>query len=338
MGLRRDHKKNMKKIILASLIALIVGAIYSVYIYYPTTSPNSISFTLDNGIRIEGASNPRPLRYEDGTLYLMHNKNKAWENIEQNIVSVSKDDGLTFSRLNTDPNKYASGIQLPDGTYRLYYLDQTDKTVKSKSSKDNITYTDDPGVRYAPEGDEIGSDGFIGVYTYFIDNNGGVVFLYNATVPENASDKTTRVNIYRAYSKPDDGGWNFEFQNDDAIKFADFPEDKTGLRDPNAIRLPNGDIRLVAMYEYAMKSPGRQNGIIYTFISQDGGETFEFETEVVSWDDFEDYSVWSLNDPKLVLLDDGSCKIYVAAMIGKKSLKKATEDDLQYHIISLTSN
>jgi len=309
------NTRNMKKIIVST--GIIVLIILVIKIISPA---RPLQFSIDPGIRIQSASNP--IAYQiDGKLYLKYQV--AGEN--KNAIAITENE-TDFSKSNLASNNFHTSITLPNGTYRTYYFDMTDKVLLSESSVDGKTYSLDEGVRYTPA---VEDNGFMGVFTFFVDNDGGVVLLYNNSDLENPDEVVVR----RAYSLPGDNGENFELENFDVLDFHDVPDVDDGFRDPDAIVLPNGNIRLIVMHEGSkIKAPLGQTGVLYSFISTDGGKSFELESnDLVSWDDFTEFEVRALNDPKIVQLADGRFRIYVAAMITQE------DGSVEYSIVSLTS-
>jgi len=103
--------------------------------------------------------------------------------------------------------------------------------------------------------------------------------------------------------------------------------------DPNAIMLPDGRAWLVIMNQAAgPRPPVGRLGTLHAYVSSDGGETFDYDGELLGWSDFTDLDVRSLNDPKVVLLPDGRLRVYVAAMIPDST----KEDGYGWAIVSVT--
>ena len=176
-----------------------------------------------------------------------------------------------------------------EGPPLLYY------GLKSKSSKDRIHFTEDPGYRYQlPENDH----GTAGIHEFFVDSSGGVVLLY-------IGDLLGINNIRRAYST--DNGWTFSFEKENVL--GDAHDGKPGsFIDHKVVTLKNGKKRLYTI----------RQGNIYSFISNDDGKTFVQETGVrLSPSDYPypEFEIIGFGDPVFIELQDGRWRLYTTAFL-----------------------
>lgn len=284
-------------------------------------------FEIEAGYRLEDASNPRLFGYADGELLLGY-EHQAGElqNApgERGWIAVSHDGGLTFEDMQSFSDAGVShlgpGVLMPDGkTLRRYYPDfnQNCGIVSESSTDGGDTWKNNSGIRYSLK-DE---DCRMGVWTTVVTDEGGVVMFYNH---DESWEETGEGVIYvrRIYSEPGDNGMNFELTDEDVMGYTH--EDDTPIKwaDPNAVVLPDGRIRLILMHQERGQPtpPLGRTGALYSFISDDEGETFEIEGKIFAWDDVEEFEVYSLNDPKILRLEDGHYRIFVAALIPLKGV------------------
>ena len=139
---------------------------------------------------------------------------------------------------------------------------------------------------------------------------------------------------------------NFTLVSENLIEEYDEAGIMEMVADPVAIVLEDGRIRLVIMrQEIGVPKPvAAQNGEILTYISEDG-VNFEFESSVAKWDDFEEWEVYSLNDPKIMELDDGRFRVYVAALIPDPEfvlsegqvLERGSKEGFKWILVSITT-
>lgn len=335
----------MKKNIFAALglvfVALAGGFVYASYKYKDTTIQSNVAiqpptpevtteadeemegtgeltWVIDEGYRLDEASNPRIMSYEDGVIHLGHEyqaKELKDEPGRGSYVAMSED-GLNFSeRWQFQNDDYlGDGILLPNGNYIRYREDSANGYVLSQTSVDGgETWEEDEGYRF--DLNEI-DEGWIGVRTFWVDEDGGVGMIYNTNQIFGPDGEKIHA-IRMAYSEPGDNGMNFEVMNENLV--VEFKGDslvQEMTADPHAIQLPDGRVRMILMrqdYDRGVP-PQNSNGAILSYISEDGFN-FQYEGEIVSWDDFEEWDVMSLNDPKIMALDDGRFRVYVAAMI-----------------------
>ncbi|PIN79783.1 hypothetical protein COV16_02410 [Candidatus Woesearchaeota archaeon CG10_big_fil_rev_8_21_14_0_10_34_8] len=295
---------------------------------------DNLGFVIDEGYRINFASNPRIMSYEEGILslgYEYHSQELKNEPSARGYIAFS-DDGLNFydnRKFNLGENK-GKGIQLADGTYRRYQFSPDKCGFTNEYSENGNNWQNEDDLAYDLSEND---DCWAGVYTTFVDEEGGVVLLYNNDL-ENEEGKKD-IYVRRAYST--DNGKSFAFEGtviDINDKYGDF----MSLADPNAIVLDDGRILLILMNQDAgePKPPLGRVGDLYGFISEDGGKTFDSGHYLFGWADFDEFEVRSLNDPKILQMNDGSYKIYVAAMIPAEE-GDDEENDYKYVIVSATS-
>jgi predicted GH43/DUF377 family glycosyl hydrolase len=278
-----------------------------------------LTWVVDEGYRIDYASNPRIMGYTDGVVKLAY-EYQAKELINEpgaKAYIAYSDDGLDFEegeQSKPDESK-GDGILFEDGSQRRYFADEDEGVVVSQSSTDGgETWEDDEGFRY--DLNEI-DNGWMGVRTVWIDEDEGVSLIYNTNgIDQTTGTKDPAIVVRLAYSEPGDMGMNFTLVDDNLIEEYGDNGEMEMVADPVVVVLDDGRVRLIFMRQAigAAKPPKGQIGEIFSYISEDG-VSFEFESSVVSWDDFDEWDVRSLNDPKIMELDDGRFRVYVAAMV-----------------------
>ena len=288
-----------------------------------TSSYSSLSdeftFIADEGLRMLEASNPGAKMNDDGTISLLYEdkSENGKQRVSTSVDGLLFEEGIEVSR--TEGGAFRAK-QLPDGTWISYGYDTTKgiegNCLTSQSSEDGVTYTDDEGCRYTLQDDD---EETMGVYDFFADSQDNIVLLY-------IGDKYGLNNVRRAYST--DGGWTFTFTNDNVLGDEELGGGARSYVDEKVIVLSDHRVFLVAM----------QQGTIYGFISEDDGVTFQrYEEALLEPSDFEneEYGVASsLHDPQIIALEDGSLRIYVAAMFNGGTDTK--EDDMET-IVSATT-
>ncbi|PJA45521.1 hypothetical protein CO174_02865, partial [Candidatus Uhrbacteria bacterium CG_4_9_14_3_um_filter_50_9] len=256
---------------------------------------------------LENASNPGVKLDENlNVLLLFENHAEGFERTSSIATAEPSSDWLEFTvTVEQAIVTNFRALELPDGTYRAYMAgmetgadttkgtgpSEISKGFISMSSEDGITFTQDEGYRYLLQPEDKES---IGVWETFVDESGGVVLLY-------IGDKMGENSVRRAYSE--DGGWSFEFDRDNVLESIDDYAPGTYV-DEKILSLGDGRWRLIAM----------RQGIVYTFLSEDDGYSFELEGEVLAPNDFPDYNLATLNDPQLIMLPDGRQRIYVTGI------------------------
>lgn len=268
-------------------------------------------FTPDSGIRIEMASQPAPVVGTDGALYVFYSNRSVLPNDPSSSAVARSEDGLTFTEVGLDPNRVLVvnpfAVQLPDGRWRLYDVDENAGVMTSRSSTDGIRFAQDEGVRYTFPREHLP----IGVRDFYVNPSGDVIFLY---IGARAKPDD---HIRRAVST--DGGDTFTFHSDNVL--ADWG--KPGLDrnvDPKFVVLPDGRARLFTMVQGNVAIPGQRACCsIYSFTTADG-YTFTQDPGIrLQFSDFTEFTVWSLNDPWAIVLPDGRIRLYVAALVDNGS-------------------
>jgi len=277
-------------------------------------------FTVYDEALIDYASNPMVLGYDDGLLTLAY-QSKATELLhkpnEKGKVAYSSD-GYTFEVRETGPTtdelRSADGIQLDDGTFIRYFFNQEDSKLYAESSSDGIEYELVQDSVYDFDNDI--DEGYFGVRTFFVDDDGGVVMMYSGQ--NQGENGNGLIYLRQAYSDPEENGLSFTLINEDVA--GEVNDLGLGLSyfDPYLIELPDGRFLLLTIFQEHFVNghspPLNRDGHIIGFLS-DGSKDFEMIGTLFSYSDFSFETVNSLNDPKGVVLEDGSIAIYVAAML-----------------------
>lgn len=276
------------------------------------TSSSASLYTLDEGFRAEDGSNPFIISVDDDKIVLAYEEQT--EELkrapsEEKSRFVETTDGVTFKNISKSGRKIRDrAVQVANGTWRRYIFVSTEGEVISESSTDNVTFTEDDGIRYAVEASSSIQEATrkFGVFTFFADDDGGVVMLHNETTDDG-------IVVSRLYAAPETNGLTFK-KTDENIIGGTLEIDH--YADPYAITTEDGEIKLVVMHQGREgKPPVSRTGKIYTYTSTDDGKTFTLDGLAFSWEDFTDADVWSLNDPKIVQLSNGEFRIYAAAMV-----------------------
>ena len=284
-------------------------------------SDNDLIFIPDSGIRIDSSGISRVLIEPTGVYILYYTQGPS------NGVAVS-DDGLNFTI--EDPQNYPSFRYklMPDSSYMHYFIDIVNDTalLKSRSSIDGVTFTLDSGSRFAfPANDAITS---ANVYSTFFNNILGEVYMiYLAGEIDNARS---------IKSESGNNGWNFGSYTTDIFGDSVLGGGNQSYWDPNSIVLPDNRIRIFTMNQHGHPvPPAVPKGTIYSFTSNDHGVTFIQDPDYrLRFDDYDEFEVISLNDPKVILLPDGRYRMYVASMIRTGQ----GNNDIKWSIISATTS
>lgn len=294
-----------------------------------------ITWTIDEGMRIDYASNPRILDYSDGVITLIYESHATeLSNFPSaDAPTAISEDGLDFEDglWEKTSNTKSLGVYVEDlDKWVRYSADQELENFNSANADSYYgDYEESDESLYDITDNEDHGD-WIGVWTFYTDDNGDPVILFN----NDNGDDVSHALISRIHSED---GETFTLTDLDFIGTPNEDPYLGGFRDPHAIRLSDGRIRMVTMVPNShLVPPAGRLGNIYTLISEDGGETFEVEALVASYDDFEEWEVWSLNDPKIVELDDGTCRVYFAAMVPDESEDAAA--DFKWIMVSATSD
>ena len=277
-------------------------------------------FTIDEGMRLDYASNPLVLDYEGMSVTLAYESHA--DNLKNepsaNAPVVYSEDGLTFVEKEQAGNSVKpKPLLLPDGSYRRYWYDPQEGGVVGQTSTDAETFTDLDGVFDHIEGGGNIDARTFGVSTYFVDSDGGIVLLYNSTDDDGA------IVVNRAYASAENDWMEFVLEKQDIL---DGTLESEVYADPTSLVLENGDVWLVVMNqgEGPMPPLGRQ-GRIHAYVSTDGGDTFAYWGHLFSYDDVTEFDVYSLNDPKIVEHSDGTLRIYIAAMVKDEEVEAEDE-------------
>ena len=269
----------------------------------PASMPSGgLDFAPDPGFRVTGCSVPEVSVTETGRFYLYCSDGP------RQMFAVSED-GLDFQVLDgpseetqrNDPRK----LLLPDGTWRKYIWNSEAGALLSERSTDGLHFEREEGERYRLDESD---NGTMGVRTLFVTRAGGVVLLY-------VGDMGGVNNVRRACSPPGDNGANFTFQDGNPLGDADAGGGQNSYVDPYALVLPDGRVRVFTMWQGPGAVPPQGiKGDIYSFVTDDGVTFTPEPGPLLQPGDFTAYQVYSLNDPKVVLLPDGRYRMYVAAM------------------------
>ena len=300
-------------------------------------APTGIVFEVDDGYRLNFASNPRVISYSEaeGTLGLgyEYRSQELRENPGERGYIAFTDDGLNFTGSRRfEPGEQAGpGTLLADGTYRRFFFSPDQCGFISDYSEDGVHFEPEDGIRLELSHDNCQA----GVYTNFVDAEGDVVLLYNGDQEDEATGQMT---IYVREARSTDNGVSFTFEDDDLLEQTDDLGRAMSLADPNALVLADGRVLLVVMYQDIdePKPPLGRTGDIYGFVSEDGTSEFEPLGNLISWSSFDDFEVRSLNDPKIFQFADGTLKIYIAAMIPVETGEEY-DNEHKYVIVSATA-
>lgn len=253
------------------------------------------------------ATQPAPIVGADGAIYVFYNSRGELPNEPGSSAVARSEDGLTFTEVGLDPNSVPAvnpfAVQLPDGTWRLYDVDENAGIMTSRSSTDGIHFGQDEGVRYTFPSEHLP----IGVRDFYVNASGEVIFLYIG------AKATPDDHIRRAVST--DGGNTFTFHSDNVLgDSSNAPLDRHV--DPKFVVLSDGSARLFTMVQGNVPIPGQQSCCdIYSFSTTDG-YTFTQDAGIrLQAGDFTEFTVWSLNDPWVIVLPDGRFRLYVAGLI-----------------------
>ncbi|MBQ17489.1 MAG: hypothetical protein CMJ65_10225 [Planctomycetaceae bacterium] len=273
----------------------------------PTGS--ELTFVSDPGQRISDGAIPEVgIDPETNSVYLYYKIGPdTWR-------ATSEDGGLEFGEpeqpgdMSFDPR----GVRMPRAdesgrtVWRRIRWEANQQAFTSLVSYDGSSYTPEDGVRYAPP-DTI----FPGVFTVFSTAEGRVGLMY-------IGDKgLTTGNVRLAYS--DDNGQSFTLHDTNPLGDAGTHDQGLNQRDPAAIVLDDGRVRVFTMVQGGSDAPlpgSRAVTSIHSFTSSDDGLTFTEDAGVrLSPEDFSGFDVWSLNDPSIIPLPDGRFRMYVAGLV-----------------------
>lgn len=278
-------------------------------------------FTLDEGFRADYASNPMIIGYEDGLLTLAYESHTTGLKFapQEKVKLIQATDGITFTQIDnpTTESPKPPGVQINDALWRRYIFRPNEGGVYSTSSTDGITYEEDNLLIYEANAESASDAREFGVYTYFRDSNGGVTLLYNYTNTKN------EVAVGKLYAQPESLGTEFEKIQEDVLRGT---LESEHYADPYTTTLSDGRILLIVMnQEDGSRPPEVPAGTIHAYLSSDEGATFVYKGQLLSWRDIQSTPVHSLNDPKIIELDDGTIRLYVAAMIDDETVENPGE-------------
>ena len=269
----------------------------------PTPEPTSadLNFIPDSGFRIETGSNPAPgIDLDTGITYLYYSDGPD-KYLATSTDGINFDDPITPTGYKNDPRR----VLLPNGKWRLFEYHPNEQEMQSRISTDGDQFTREEGVRYKPQEND---NGTIGVYDIFTNKRNEVVLLY-------IGDMYGVNNVRRAYST--DNGLNFTFQWGNVLGDDDAGGNGNSYVDEKSILLPDGRRRLFTMKQGSeAPQPDKKVTQIFSFISNDDGDSFTLEPGTrLEPADFNQFDVYSLHDPWVVILSDGRYRMYVCARI-----------------------
>ncbi len=271
--------------------------------------PAELTFFPDPGIRILMAAQPAPVVMPDGSVCILYRQYEEGEEGPGFKAVACADDGLTFTETGLDPTTVTMvspfATRMSSGVWRLFDVvtGPQGTTLASRTSEDGIAFTQDAGVRYTFPEEHLP----IGVRDFYTTPSGDVVFLYIGAMGK------AEHHIRLAAST--DGGETFTLYRDDALGDA-AKDDMERYLDPKFVVLPDGSARLFTMVQHQVPIPMQRACCdIYSLTTTDG-YTYTPDPGVrLAASDFTEFTVWSLNDPWVVLLPDGRFRMYVAALV-----------------------
>jgi hypothetical protein len=258
-----------------------------------------LEFIADDGIRVDGASLPKPFVDDHGIVHLFYEQVST----PPRQMYAASGDGLAFEghrpEQAADLRYHPFRVRMPNGVWRMFQYDPQRVAIRSRSSGDGIMFGDDPGVRFtAQETDH----GWIGIHEEYDDGQGRIVLLY-------LGDRDGLNNLRRAVSS--DNGWTFTFERGDVLG------DSAAARqfgpgsayvDQKSIGLDGSARRLFVM---------KLGCAIYSFLTTDGDQYVlepGYRVSIHSWPGL---SIRSLHDPVVVRRSDGRFRMYVAATLNE---------------------
>lgn len=269
---------------------------------------NEFLFTLDEGMRADYASNPM-VTYQDDEKLILAYEDRA----EALMFAPGEDaplivtyDGLEFEEIEdrTGLSTHPQGVLIDDLYHK--YIFYPSEGVKHATSEDNLDYVAEDTIALEVYAEDASDAREFGVSTFFADDEGGVVLLFNST------DEDGAIVVNRAYASSDDLS-TLEVTDRDIL---DGTLESEIYADPHTVVLDDGTVVLIIMnQDGGPAAPHGRQGWIHAYTSDDYGMTWTYAGELFGWDDFEEFDVYSLNDPKIVQMWDGTFRVYVAAMI-----------------------
>lgn len=282
------------------------------------------------GMVVDYGSNAMPVYQDEERLVL------AYENRATSLYEAPGDkarflettDGFTFSTLTSDESALYDyrppALEMPDGSYRRFVYMPERGGVVAMTSADGVDFEEQEGLAYEVESDGERNPRYFGVSTMFVDSQGGVVLLYNVTNDSN------HIVVNRAYAAD---GWNFELTHENVLGDS-LPTDN--YPDPHTFVDGDGTVWLVVMHRafHEKAPPLERGGSIQLYKSVDDGGTFDYVGQVMAWDDFDEWDVYSLNDPKIFRMGD-QLHIVCAAMIPDESTD-SEEESFKWILVQAT--
>lgn len=245
----------------------------------------AMEFIPDSGMRTTSGGIPKA-SLVNGVVYLYYD--------DSGEKVATSNNGLDFTA-GTLPVNYeydARNILLPDGNWRRYWLEIDGSGVfegyASLYSTDGKTFTAETGYRY--EVQDIDND-WLGYTDIFTNSKDEVVMLY-------IGDGQGLNNIRMAISF--DNGENFEFVEDDVLDDAQYGGGSNSYVDPYSIETADGRLMFVM-----------KQGTIYWFSSDKEGKEWTKEPGSLSPEDFTEFDIGTLHDPGVIILEDGSYRMYL---------------------------
>ncbi len=285
---------------------------------------SNLLFQTDTGYRLDSATTRKVVLVHD-TMFLYYGAELDTNGTPIGLaISTDMPDYLNFTRVNINDYPKYYYHQLPNGNYRKYTYDAFAGGVKSETSVDGYTSTLDTGIRYTLQP---GDSDIFGVSTYFNDTLGNVHMLYMGGI----------ANARHAVSY--DGGDNFTFISNNVLGDYGPPDGNYNYWDPYAIVMPDNAIRVFTMSQEGISAPPvNPTGYIFTFLSTDGGQTFNMEYDSYGdsvrfkYNDFTGMTNTSVNDPKAVVLQDGRIRVFVNGFVLQQ-----LDSSYRWQILSATS-
>ena len=282
---------------------------------------NDLLFFPDSGIRVDSSGISKVVVDTSGFYFIYYNQGP------NQMLAVSED-GLNFTLVNINDYPDYRYHPMPDSSYRRYFVELENDTARlmSRSSIDGSEFELDAGYRYVfTQNDAITNSH---VYaTYFNNVLGEVYMIYLAGGIDNARS---------IHSEAGDNGWTFDSYTTDIFSDSILGGGNQSYWDPHAIVLPDSRIRIFTMNQHGHPvPPAEPKGTIYSFTSEDHGATFTKDPGYrLRFDDYMEFEVLSLNDPKVILLPDGRYRMYMASMIRTGF----GEENIKWAIVSATTS
>ena len=276
-----------------------------------STLSSDLYFIPDEGYRIDHASRVEViLDNETGDIYIIHGVSLGDDEFHPDVVSVSKDDGMTFEEV----GEYTSTFAI-SRNFKMKITDENGETywkmfkiasdgIATDRTYDEEIFRPEKGLRYTFLEEELK----IGYSDLFLLDD-KIFYIYIANLA------SSQESMHLAVS--DDEGETFSLVDDNVLDDKGTNDAGMNYRDPKITLLPDGRIRLFTMVQGGSAPiPGSHAaGYIYSHTTEDGLHYNLDEVIRLKPTDFSDFEIWSLNDPQVILLPDGRYKMYVTALI-----------------------